>query len=116
MAQGQFNYGGARNFFQARFGQLFNLRNAGFAGTDRGLTETLLFIFQPLNGFNPSGLGRGVSLEYTLNRTTTFKVFGNYNESIELEAEGEGEEPVPEFRRSRNGGFVFEQVLGKKRL
>ena len=114
MAQGQFNYGSARNFFQARFGQLFNLRNAGFGGTDRGLTETLPFIFQTVNGFNPSGLGRGVSLEYTLRRTTTFKVFGNYNEAAEPEAEGE--ESVPEFRRSRTGGFIFEQVLGKSGL
>jgi len=91
MAQGLLNLGGGRNFFQGRFGQLFNLRNAGFAGTDRGLTETLPFIFQPVNGFNPSGLGRGVSLEYTLGRTTTFKVFGNYNEAVEVaEEEKEG--------------------------
>jgi mono/diheme cytochrome c family protein len=92
MVQGLFNYGGARNFFQARFGQIFNLRNAGFAGTDRGLTETVPFVFQAANGFNPSGLGRGISLEYTLGRTTTFKVFGNYNEAVELEQEEEDEE------------------------
>jgi mono/diheme cytochrome c family protein len=117
MAQGLFNSGGARNFFQARFGQLFNLRSAGFGGTDRGLTETVPFIFQPVNGFNAAGLGRGVSLEYTLGRTTTFKAFGNYNEAVELEAEAEeGEPSVPEFLRSRSFGFVFEQVLGQKGL
>ena len=115
MAQGLVNVGGARNFFQGRFGQLFNLRNAGFAGTDRGLTETLPFIFQPANSFNPAGLGRGVSLEYTLARTTTFKVFGAYNEAVE--SPEEQEEPLaPEFRRSRTGGFVFEQVIGSKGL
>jgi mono/diheme cytochrome c family protein len=113
MAQGLVNLGGARNFFQARFGQLFNLRNSGFAGTDRGLTETLPFIFQGVNGFNPSGLGRGLSLEYTLRRTT-LKVFGDYHEAVDLEA-AEGE-PVPESRRSRTGGFVFEQVIGNKGL
>lgn len=115
MMQGLFNYGGARNFLQVRFGQLFNLRNAGFGGTDRGLTESLPFIFQPVNGFHPAGLGRGVSFEYTLRRTTTFKAFGNYNEAPELEA-AEGEELVPEFRRSRTYGFAYEQVLGKKGL
>ena len=114
MMQGLFNYGGARNFLQVRFGQIFNLRNAGFGGTDRGLTESLPFIFQPVNGFNPAGLGRGVSFEYTLGRTTTFKAFGNYNEAPELEAEGE--ELVPEFRRSRTYGYAYEQVLGKKGL
>lgn len=134
MAQGLVNFGNARTFSQVRFGQLFNLRNAGFAGTDRGLTETLPFIFQPSNGFNPAGLGRGVSLEYTWRGTTTFKIFGNYNEAPESEievdegTEGESkriangtsrfeEEPLfPEFRRSRNYGFVYEQVLGKKGL
>src|SRR6266498_3059983 len=122
MMQGLFNYGGARNFMQMRFGQIFNLRNAGFGGTDRGLTESLPFIFQPDNGFNPAGLGRGVSFEYTLGRTTTFKAFGNYNEAPEVEAGegnegGEGDESlVPEFRRSRVYGFVYEQVLGNKGL
>lgn len=141
MAQGLVNFGGARNFFQARFGQLFNMRNAGFAGTDRGLSETVPFIFQPVNGFNPSGLGRGVSLEYTLGRTTTLKVFGNYNEAVEVEAEeSDGEENTdlrfanlravrpsrialnqeepfqPEFRRSRALGFVIEKVIGNKGL
>jgi mono/diheme cytochrome c family protein len=112
MAQGLVNFGGARNFFQARFGQLFNLRNAGFGGTDRGLTETVPFIFQPVNGFNPSGLGRGVSLEYTLARTTTLKVFGNYNEAGEVPDDVE----AGSFRRTRTGGFVIEKVIGNKGL
>ena len=114
MMQGLFNYGGARNFTHVRFGQLFNLRNAGVGPTDRGLTESLPFIFQPSNGFNPAGLGRGASFEYTLGGTTTIKAFGNYNEAVELEAEGE--EIVPELRRPRVYGFVFEKVIGKKGL
>ena len=72
MAQGLFNTGGTRNFLQVRFGQMFNLRNAGFGGTDRGLTDTLPLIFEASNGFNPAALGRGLSLEYTLRGTTTF--------------------------------------------
>jgi hypothetical protein len=115
MMQGLVNFGGARNFAQVRFGQLFNLQSAGFGGTDRGLTDTVPFIFQPVNGFNPAGLGRGVSLEYTLRRTTTLRVFGNYNEAVEADAGGEGE-ITPEFRRPRTYGFVFEQVLGKRGL
>jgi nitric oxide reductase subunit C len=141
MAQGLFNAGGARNFVQVRFGQLFNLRNSGFGGTDRGLTETVPFIFAPVNGFNPAGLGRGVSLEYTFNRTTTVKVFGNYNEAVEADEEAEeaggetgdgaGEEPdarrayrtaggneavAAEFSRSRSVGFVLEKVIGEQGL
>ena len=136
MMQGLFNYGGARRFMQVRFGQLFNLRNAGFGPTDRGLTESQPFIFQPTNGFNPAGLGRGVSFEYTLGRTTTFKAFGSYNETIKLEEEEEAVPPEQAFRqaRLRNGawleneeaalefrgprvyGFVFEKVLGKQGL
>lgn len=141
MAQGLVNAGGARNFVQVRFGQLFTLRNAGFGGTDRGLTETVPFIFVPVNGFNPAGLGRGVSLEYTFNRTTTVKLFGTYNEAVEAE-EGEDEEEggedgrivdepearraartaredeavEAEFSRSRTVGFVFEKVLGERGL
>lgn len=110
MMQGLFNYGGARNFLQVRFGQLFNLRNAGFGPTDRGLTESLPFIFQPSNGFNPAGLGRGASFEYTLGSTTTIKAFGNFNEAVEVENSD------LEFRRPRVYGFVFEKVIGKKGL
>ena len=138
MMQGLFNYGGARNFLQVRFGQLFNLRNAGFGPTDRGLTESLPFIFQPSNGFNPAWLGRGASFEYTLSGTTTIKAFGNYNEAVEVEEEeeaataGEGlqsfrqarpsaaallnNEGELEFRRPRLYGFVFEKVIGKQGL
>ena len=136
MMQGLVNYGGARNFMQVRFGQLFNLRNAGFGPTDRGLTESLPFIFQPSNGFNPAGLGRGASFEYTLGGTTTIKAFGNYNEAVEVEEEEatEGEalqsfrqtrpsaaallnnEGELEFRRPRVYGFVLEKVIGKKGL
>ena len=84
MAQGLANFGGTRNFVQFRFGQMFDLRNTGFGATDRGLTETLPFIFQPVNGFTAGGLGRGLSVEYTLHRNTTFRVFGVSNEPQEL--------------------------------
>ena len=113
MMQGLLNFGGTRNFAQVRGGQIFNLRNSGFGGTDRGLTESLPFIFQPVNGFNPSGLGRGASGEYTLIGTTTLKFFANSNEAVELES---NELPIPELRRSRTYGFAFEQILGKKGL
>ena len=113
MMQGLLNFGGTRNFAQVRAGQIFNLRNAGFAGTDRGLTETLPFIFQPVNGFNPSGLGRGASVEYTLRGTTTLKFFANSNEAAEAVSDSP---PIPEFRRSRAYGFAYEQILGKKGL
>ena len=114
MMQGLLNFGGAANFAQVRVGQIFNLRNAGFGGTDRGLTETLPFIFQPVNGFNPSGLGRGASAEYTIHGTTTLKAFANSNEAVESEAEAGA--PIVELRRSRAYGFAYEQVLGKKGL
>lgn len=137
MMQGLFNYGGASNFMQVRFGQLFNLRNAGFGPTDRGLTESLPFIFQPSNGFNPAGLGRGASFEYTLGGTTTIKAFGNYNEAVEVEKEEEatGESTLQSFRQTRSSGgtllnnendlefrrprvygLFFEKVIGKKGL
>ena len=113
MMQGLVNSGGARNFVQVRFGQIFNLRNAGFGGTDRGLTETLPFVFQQVNGFNPSGLGRGASVEYTVGRSTTFKAFANSNEAAEAES---GEVPTPELSRSHAYGFAYEQVLGRRGL
>ena len=113
MMQGLLNFGGTRNFAQVRAGQIFNLRNAGFGGTDRGLTETLPFIFQPVNGFNPSGLGRGASVEYTLRGTTTLKFFANSNEAVEVESD---ELLLPELRRSRTFGFAYEQILGRKGL
>ena len=113
MIQGLLNFGGAQNFAQVRFGQIFNLRNSGFAGTDRGLSDSLPFIFQPVNGFNPSGLGRGVSAEYTVGRSTTFKVFANSNEKVEVASD---EPPTPELRRSHTYGFAYEQILGKKGL
>lgn len=136
MAQGLLNFGEGRNYAQVRFGQMFNLRNTGFGGTDRGLTETQPFIFQPVNGFNAGGLGRGVSVEYTLRSNSTFKAFGVSNERVELTPEEE--EPLKksqtpfsfrsdrvtfstlgetlELRRSRAYGFIYEQVIGKKGL
>ena len=125
MAQGLFNYGRSRQFLQVRFGQLFNLRNAGFAGTDRGLTESRPLIFQPLNGFALGSLGRGASVEYTFPGWMTVKAFGTYNEAVEAEEEGEEEEAEDaddhdeealEFRRSRSYGFVIEKVIGTKGL
>lgn len=146
MMQGLVNSGGTRNFVQARFGQIFNLRGAGFGGTDRGLTETLPFIFQAVNGFSPAGLGRGASFEYTAGRTTTFKGFVVSNEAAEPEEEekeegGEDEagalsaarsqlvaragaarplnneeEFEPELKRSNAYGLVLEQVLGRQGL
>lgn len=113
MMQGLLNFGGTQNFAQVRAGQIFNLRNAGFAGTDRGLTETLPFIFLPVNGFFPAGLGRGTSVEYTVGSSTTFKVFGNSNEAVEAASDAP---PIPELSRSRTYGFAYEQVLGKKGL
>ncbi len=112
MAQGLLNVGGKRNYTQVRFGQLFNLRNSGFGGTDRGLTETQPFIFQPINGFNAGGLGRGVSIEYTFGSTSTFKAFGVSNEKVELDPELDPRE----LERSRAYGFVYEQIVGKKGL
>ena len=64
MAQGLLNFGGQRNYAQVRFGQLFNLRNNGFGGTDRGVTDSQPFIFDPVNGFNAGGLGRGISVYF----------------------------------------------------
>ena len=112
MAQGLLNFGGQRNYTQVRFGQLFNLRNSGFGGTDRGLTDSQPFIFDPVNGFNAGGLGRGVSVEYTAGATSTFKAFAVSNERVELATELE---PL-ELRRSRTYGFIYEQVIGKKGL
>lgn len=117
MAQGLANFGGTRNFVQFRFGQMFDLRNTGFGATDRGFTETLPFIFQPVNGFAGGGLGRGVSVEYTLHRNTTFRVFGVSNEPQELESEGDsGAEPSTTLRRSRTGGFAIDHLIGQKGL
>ena len=133
MAQGVFNYGRSRQFLQVRFGQLFSLRNAGFAGTDRGLTESRPLMFQPLNGFALGSLGRGASVEYTFPGWMTVKAFGTYDEAVETEEEGEGEgegegeedeeldpdehdEAALEFRRSRSYGFVVEKVIGTKGL
>ena len=110
MAQGLLNFGGNKNFVQLRGGQLYNLRNTGFGGTDRGLSDSLPFIFQPVNGFNPSSTGRGGSVEVVLNRTSSFKLFGISNSAVESEAEG------TVFDRSKTYGFIYEKVLGKKSL
>jgi mono/diheme cytochrome c family protein len=115
MAQGQFNYGGSRRFLQVRFGQLFSFRNAGFAGTDRGLTDNLPLIFQSVNGFTPGALGRGVSIEYTLPGWTTLKAFGSYNEAADAASTGSDSVPT-EFLRSRTYGFTYEKVIGTKGL
>lgn len=112
MAQGLLNFGGMRHSLQVRFGQLFNLHNSGFGSTERGVTETQPLIFQPINGFNSGGLGRGVSVEYTAGMTSTFKAFAVSNDKVELDPEFD---PL-EFRRSQVYGFVYDQVIGKKGL
>jgi mono/diheme cytochrome c family protein len=118
MAQGLANVGGTRNFVQVRFGQMFDLRNTGFGATDRGLTETLPFIFQPANGFAAGGLGRGASVEYTVHRNTTFRVFGVSNERQELDAAGgdNATEAATSLRRSHTGGFAIDHLIGQKGL
>jgi len=119
MIQGLFNYGGTRKFLQVRFGQIFNLTNAGFAGTDRPLTETMPLIFESANGFNPGELARGASVEFTTSGLTTLKAFSVYQSPPEFEVgEGRGEEleDAPEARRSRTYGFAFEKVLGSRGL
>jgi nitric oxide reductase subunit C len=113
MMEGLFNYGGKDNFVQVRYGQILNLLNAGFAGTDRTITKTIPLIFESANGFNPAELGRGVSVEFTTKGLTTFKVFGNYQTTPELEATEAG---TPEPERSRTYGFVFEKVISSKGL
>lgn len=112
MVQGLFNVGGSQNYLQIRAGQIFNLRPSGFGGTDRGLTDTDPFIFQPSNGFSTDGLGRGASFEFTLKRWTTFKVFVNRNEA----PDAGDDESAPIFSRSRTFGFVAEKVIGSKGL
>jgi hypothetical protein len=111
MIEGLFNYGSANNFLQVRYGQIFNLLNAGFAGTDRTIGETVPLIFQSANGFNPGELGRGVSVEYTMKGMTTLKVFANYQTPPEFDADG-----APEALRSRTYGFAFEKVIGSRGL
>lgn len=115
MIQGSFNYGSAENFLQVRFGQIFNLQNAGFGGSDRSITGTFPLPFGSANGFNPGELGRGVSVEYTTKGLTTFKAFANYQTAPEFEEDASGT-PLPEARRSRTYGFVFEKVIGSKGL
>ncbi len=111
MIEGLYNYGNADNFLQIRYGQIFNLLNAGFAGTDRTTGETIPLIFESANGFNPRELGRGVSVEYTMKGLTTFKVFGNYQTPPEF-----GVDNAPEAGRSRTYGFAFEKVIGSRGL
>jgi hypothetical protein len=76
------------------------------------LTETLPFIFQPVDGFSPAGLGRGASFEFTLKRWTTFKVFANRNEA----PDAGDDESAPVFERSRTIGFIAEKVIESKGL
>lgn len=119
MIQGIFNYGSSTNFLQVRFGQIFNLQNTGFAGTDRNITETTPLVFRSTNGFNPAELGRGVSLEYTTKGLTTFKAFAAYQTPPEFQSEGEPSSEGGRFleaRRSRTYGFALEKVIGSKGL
>ena len=111
MIEGLFNYGSADSFLQVRYGQIFNLVNAGFAGTDRTIGDTMPLIFESANGFNPGELGRGISVEYTMKGLTTFKVFGNYQTPPEFDIGNS-----PEAARSRTYGFTFEKVIGSRGL
>ena len=74
--------------------------------------------FQASNGFAPGGLGRGTSVEYTLRRNTTLRVFSVSNQRQELDAaEGDsGTEAATSLRRSRTGGFVIDHLIGQKGL
>ena len=111
MIEGLFNYGNADNFLQVRYGQIFNLLNAGFAGTDRTIGDTMPLVFESANGFNPAELGRGVSVEYTFKRLTTLKAFANYQTPPEFDFDN-----APEALRSRTYGFALERVIGSRGL
>jgi hypothetical protein len=116
MIEGLFNYGSAKNFLQVRFGQMFNLLNAGFAGADRTIGKTIPLIFEPSNSFNPGEMGRGVSVEYTMKGLTTLKAFSVYQTPPDQLDVPPGETEAPEARRSRTYGFAVEKVIGKKGL
>lgn len=116
MIEGLFNYGSAKNFLQVRYGQMFNYLNAGFAGADRTIGETIPLIFEPSNGFNPGELGRGVSVEYTTKGLTTFKAFSVYQTPPDELDVPPGQQDAPEAEWSRTYGFAVEKVIGKKGL
>lgn len=133
MMQGMVNVGGDRTFAQFRFGRIFNLRNAGFAGTDRGLTETVPFVFDEGDGFAPARLGRGGAFEVTIAKKTILKAFATLNETAEAEIATEEPggsspsrrakkpktvetEPTPGFGLSRTFGLAFERIVGDRGL
>lgn len=118
MIQGLWNSGGTQNFVQVRYGQIFNILNAGFGGMDRTITDSSPLLFQSSNGFNPRELGRGVSVEYTMKGLTTLKAFAVYQSPPEFDTESDSSsgEETPEARRSRTYGFTFEKVIGSKGL
>jgi len=118
MIQGSFNYARAKNiyFLQVRYGQMFNFLNAGFAGTDRTIGETIPLIFEPANSFNPAELGRGVSFEYTTKGLATFKAFGVYQTPPDELEVPPSEEEAPEAQWSRTYGFAVNKVIGKTGL
>jgi len=118
MIQGSFNYAKAKNiyFLQVRYGQMFNFLNAGFAGADRTIGETIPLVFEPANSFNPGELGRGVSIEYTTKGLATFKAFGVYQTPPDELEVPPSEEEAPEAQWSRTYGFAVEKVIGKTGL
>jgi mono/diheme cytochrome c family protein len=98
-AQGTLNFGGAANFSQTRFGQIFTLDGAGFGATDRFFSESLPLIYLPVNGFAAGRYESAGSTEYTLGMQTTLKAFGG------VEVDG-----------SRMFGGSWEQLIGKQGL
>ena len=98
-AQGTFNFGGAADFSQTRFGQILTLDGAGFGATDRFFSESLPLIYSPVNGFAAGRYESGGSTEYTLGMETTLKAFGG----VELDG-------------SRMFGGTWEQLIGKQGL
>jgi nitric oxide reductase subunit C len=117
MIQGLMNFGGTKNYVQIRFGQIFDLLNAGFAGADRPITNSIPLLFSATNGFNPAELSRGASVEFTTWGLTTFKVFsGIQTPPDEIDVIGSDEGETPESKWSRMYGFSAEKVIGSKGL
>lgn len=103
------NWGDSQQFVMLRGGIQADLFEGGGLGlADRTASNTTPYIWNAINGYNPTQTSRGLSLEYTMPGWTTAKTFMFYNQpSVD------SGDPTIQYQTARGVGCIFEKLLDK---
>ncbi len=102
------NYGSYKNFFQIRGGNCYNWQQSGFGGADRSITATTPFVYNAVNGFNPSTLSKSIDIDITGGNFNSGRITGWWQPPTSTSSDSN-----IIYGRSYGMNFVIEKLFGK---